>query len=243
MEPPQPSARAAAGALFDQVFVILVHAHVGAVHDLDDFTVDVPGRRRLSSIFHRAVPGRVWVEQLALGLAPLVEGHFSHFQGDFVDVPVFDFTVDLNGDGHVPGWGDGQQLVGVFDFVASVSLRAADRKTSATQRPWSEWAAAPPAIMRMKLRAAMVLAVAPHRPFAGVFAFDAALGQGQAAGAHGAVFTADALDADGAGFHLGGPVEHRIDASSWARVIGLPKAAYCTKGSSGSWMGVHWPSL
>jgi hypothetical protein len=29
------------GALFDEVFVVLVDAHVGAVHDLDDFTVDI----------------------------------------------------------------------------------------------------------------------------------------------------------------------------------------------------------
>ena len=46
---------------------------------------------------------------------------------------------------------------------------------------------------------------------AGVFAFDAALGQGQAAGTHGAVFTADALHADGAGFHLDSTVKDRID--------------------------------
>jgi hypothetical protein len=49
------------------------------------------------------------------------------------------------------------------------------------------------------------------KALAGVFAFDAALGQGQAAGAHGAVFTADALDADGAGFHLDGTVEDRFN--------------------------------
>jgi hypothetical protein len=30
-----------AGALLHQVFVVLVHAHVGAVHDFDDFTVDI----------------------------------------------------------------------------------------------------------------------------------------------------------------------------------------------------------
>jgi hypothetical protein len=64
----------------------------------------------------------------------------------------------------------------------------------------------------MKLRAAMVLAVAPQRPFTHVFAFNAALGQGQSAGAHGAVLTADALDTDVTGLHLGGTVKHRVNA-------------------------------
>jgi hypothetical protein len=47
---------------------------------------------------------------------------------------------------------------------------------------------------------------------AGVFALDAAFGQRQAAGAHGAVLTANTLDADGAGFHLLGTVEDRVYA-------------------------------
>ena len=47
--------------------------------------------------------------------------------------------------------------------------------------------------------------------FAGVFPLDAALGQGQAAGAHGAVFTADTLNADGAGFHLFGAVKNSVN--------------------------------
>jgi hypothetical protein len=40
------------------------------------------------------------------------------------------------------------------------------------------------------------------KALAGVFAFDAAFGQGQAAGAHGAVFTAGALDTDIALLHV-----------------------------------------
>ena len=47
---------------------------------------------------------------------------------------------------------------------------------------------------------------------AGVLALDPALGQGQAAGAHGAVLTADTLDADVTGLHLDGAVEDRVDA-------------------------------
>jgi hypothetical protein len=66
--------------------------------------------------------------------------------------------------------------------------------------------------MRMKVTGRDGVGGGAAKAFAGVFAFDAALGQGQAAGAHGAVFTADALDADGAGFHLGGTVEDRFDA-------------------------------
>ena len=31
------------GALFDDVFVILVHPHMGAVHNLHDFAVDIAG--------------------------------------------------------------------------------------------------------------------------------------------------------------------------------------------------------
>jgi hypothetical protein len=123
-----------------------------------------------------------------------------------------DFAIHLNGGGHAPGRERWQQLVGVLDFVgiglfagggqedlghtaAMVGVRgraAGDHADEVTGRDGVGRGAA--------------------KALAGVFAFDAALGQGQAAGAHGAVFTADALDADGAGFHLGGTVEDRIDA-------------------------------
>jgi hypothetical protein len=165
MEPPQPSARAARVHLLHQVFVVLVHAHVGAVHDFDDFTVDIA--RNHTGFFPFLIERRrraLGVKQLPFGLAPLVQGFLGHFQGDFVNIAIFDFAVFFNGDGHIQEGGNQQQLVGVLDWYASVSLRATLRKTSATPRPWSECAAAPPAIMRMKLRAAMVLAVAPQRP-------------------------------------------------------------------------------
>jgi hypothetical protein len=85
-------------------------------------------------------------------------------------------------------------------------------KTSATLRPWSEWAAAPPATMRMKVSGRNGVGGGAAQAFAGVLALDAAFGQRQAAGSHAAVFTAGALAADVTGFHGDGPVEHRIDA-------------------------------
>ena len=50
------------------------------------------------------------------------------------------------------------------------------------------------------------------QPFAGILAPDAALGQRQPAGPHAAVFAANPLYADIAGFHADGQVEYRIDA-------------------------------
>jgi hypothetical protein len=52
---------------------------------------------------------------------------------------------------------------------------------------------------------------------AGVFAFDAALGQGQAAGAHGAVFTADALIPMAQGFIWTARSKTVSMPSFWAR--------------------------
>ena len=43
-----------------------------------------------------------------------------------------------------------------------------------------------------------------------VLAFDAAFGQRQAAGAHGAIFTAGPLDSDVAGFHFRSPIENGL---------------------------------
>ena len=55
--------------------------------------------------------------------------------------------------------------------------------------------------------------------FACIFTFNPALGKRQAAGPHGAVFTADALDADVTGFHLTARSKTVSIPSSWARAI------------------------
>jgi hypothetical protein len=66
--------------------------------------------------------------------------------------------------------------------------------------------------MRAKFRGGDGVGRGAAEAFASILALDAAFGQGHAAGSHGAVFTADTLKTDGAGFHLLRPVEHRIDA-------------------------------
>jgi hypothetical protein len=48
-----------AGALLHQVFVVLVHAHVGAVHDLDDFAVDIAGHHTVFFHFHKGAGARL----------------------------------------------------------------------------------------------------------------------------------------------------------------------------------------
>ena len=52
----------------------------------------------------------------------------------------------------------------------------------------------------------------PANPLAGVFAFDAAFGKGQATGTHTTVFATDALGANIAGFHCNSPVKSRLNA-------------------------------
>jgi hypothetical protein len=72
-----------AGALFDQVFVVLVHAHVGAVHDFDDFAVDVARKTPFFSIFRRALPARVSGRAARLRPCPIRSGLFRPLPGRF----------------------------------------------------------------------------------------------------------------------------------------------------------------
>ena len=73
-----------AGTLFDQVFVILVHAHMGAMHDFDDFAVDIA---RLDAgfgpFFIQGLGGAFQVDQFAFGLAPFVHRLFSRLPRRF----------------------------------------------------------------------------------------------------------------------------------------------------------------
>ena len=78
------------GALFDQVFIILIHAHMGAVHDFHDFPVDISGEH--TGFFPFFIQGRrrpFQIKQFTFGFAPFVQCFFGHFKGDFIDVPVF----------------------------------------------------------------------------------------------------------------------------------------------------------
>jgi hypothetical protein len=87
MEPPQPSPNGGPGALLHDVAVVLVHAHVGAVHDLHDLAVDAPGHHvQVLPQLITGFGGALGVVDLAVLLAPLAQGLFAHFLGYLVDV-------------------------------------------------------------------------------------------------------------------------------------------------------------
>jgi hypothetical protein len=50
------------------------------------------------------------------------------------------------------------------------------------------------------------------QPFPGILTLDPGLGQGQAAGSHGTVFTADALQSNVTRFHLSCTIKNRVNA-------------------------------
>jgi hypothetical protein len=176
---------------------------VGAVHDLDDFAVDVSGQYTgFGPFFIQGCWRPFEVVEFAFGLAPFVQGFFGHFQGDFIDVAVLDGTVNIYRGGHVKPRSDSQQLVGIFDFV-SIGLfasRAQEYLGHAAAVVGVGGCAAGDHADEVAGRDGVGRGAA--KALAGVFTLDAALGQGQAAGAHGAVFTTDALETDRAGFHL-----------------------------------------
>jgi hypothetical protein len=74
----------AAGALFHQVFVILIHAHVGAVHDFDDLAVDVSGQTPVFSIFLERFGSAFQVEQGRLPFCPIRPGPSATSRAIFI---------------------------------------------------------------------------------------------------------------------------------------------------------------
>jgi hypothetical protein len=117
------------------------------------------------------------------------------------------FAVHFNRCGNIEKGAMDSKFVHIFDLVGIGFFSAADMKHFGHASAVIRMGAAPPAIIRIKLRAAMVLAVAPHRPFRVVLALDSGFRKREAARPHGAVFTAGALYADIAGFHVFSPVK------------------------------------
>jgi len=72
--------------------------------------------------------------------------------------------------------------------------------------------------MRAKLRAAMVLAVAPHKPLRSSSPSMPPLGSGRRQGPHGAIFATNPLNTDVAGLHFYRSVKNRFNA----QILGAP---------------------
>jgi hypothetical protein len=112
---------------------------MGTVHQFHDLTVDAPGSNaQLPPKFLPFQGCPLDEEELSMLLPELGQTFFPHFDGN-----IFCSSLMAN-----PG----------------TSPFAVARKSSATPRAWSEWAEVPAAIMRTKLRAEMVSAVAPQIP-------------------------------------------------------------------------------
>ncbi len=119
MEPPQPSDRAVAGALLDDVVVFLVHAHVGAVHQFDDFDVAAPGYHALGPPDLLAFLGGALdiVEFAFLLTEHLQDNLVSHFLGYDLGAPGLLVVAFALGNGHIPVLGDLFQFGYVLNLV------------------------------------------------------------------------------------------------------------------------------
>ena len=108
------------GALFNDVFVVLINAHMGAMHDLHNFTVDVARQHaQLLPAFIQRLGSALEIIQLAFRFAPFSYGFFGHFEGNFVQVTVDLFAIHFDFDIHPKMGGDCDQFVGVFNFVVT----------------------------------------------------------------------------------------------------------------------------
>jgi hypothetical protein len=137
--------------------IVLVHAHVGAVHHLDDFPVDAPRHDALPA--PKLLPlerGLAYVGRLAVLFAELGERPCADVDGDLLRLPAL--------------VGMPKSRATSISFTSSLMVKpwasplAALRKVSATSLAWSEWAAAPAATFRAKFLATTVSAVAPQTP-------------------------------------------------------------------------------
>ncbi len=73
------------GALLHQVLVILIHTHVGPVHDLNDLPVDISRQNALLFPFVlQRLGGSLQVGKSSLGLSPFVHGRFGNTESDLI---------------------------------------------------------------------------------------------------------------------------------------------------------------
>lgn len=112
MEPTQPSAMEALRPLQDQVDGVVVHADMGAMHDLHDFAVDASGiNTHLLPLVHPLPGGPGRKLERAFLLAELGIDGLGQIQGDFL------LGATVVGDAVLLG--QGGQLGLVLDFVAA----------------------------------------------------------------------------------------------------------------------------
>jgi len=201
-----------AGALLGDVLVILVHTHVGAVHDLDDFPVDIPGLDALGfPFFVQRFRRPFQIQELAFGLTPLIAGFLAYFQGDFVHIAILRFTVHFNGGGYAQMRRDRQQFVHIFDLIGFGLFPGRGKKNLGHTAAVVGMGGSAGSHHAREVTGGNGVGGGPAQALAGVLALDPALGQRYAAGSHGTVLTANALHADVAGFHLYGSVKNRFN--------------------------------
>ena len=205
-----------AAALLDDVVVVLVHAHVGAVHQFDDLDVAAPGHDAVfPPQFQAFLGGPLGVGELAVLLAELQQNFIGHFQGDgFFGAGLGILALALGG-GHVPILGEPVQLGHVFELVALglsqghflEQLGHAPGMVVVGGGPGADHAGEVPGHDGLGGGAAQARALLLL--FAGL-AF-LLLGGRHPAGTLGADAAAGAFSADGAGLHGRGPVPNGLD--------------------------------
>jgi len=107
------------GALLDQIFKILVNTHMGTVHDLNNFPIDISGNNAvLLPFFIKGRRRSFCVQQFAFVLSPFIYCGFSHFKGDVISFSVNLLAVNFNRGFNTQPGSDLQELFDIFNLVS-----------------------------------------------------------------------------------------------------------------------------
>jgi hypothetical protein len=91
---------------------------MGAVHDLDDFAIDIAGHDTFVNPFLlKRFRSPFDVLNAAFRFAPLGISGLSHLERNLVDVAIHFLAVHLNRGSHAEMWCDIDQLDRILDFV------------------------------------------------------------------------------------------------------------------------------
>ncbi len=202
-----PIGQGASGRLQEDIAVVLIHAHVGSVHDLHDLPIDSSGCR--SDLPPEFLPfeGRpLEEEELSLLTTELGQGGFPHVDGNILHGPIPDLHTEVHG--HLI------EFLLILDFeVGDLSLGGGQkefRHSSCMIRvgrgPCSHHPGEVPCGYGLRGGAAYA---SPFPLLLRCFPL-LLLGGGDPAGSHGTNPTTASFRADGAGLHLLRPLKNNL---------------------------------
>ena len=91
---------------------------MSTVHDLHNFTINIAGNNaQFFPTLIQRLRGSFGIHYFTFCLAPFIKSLFCNFKGNFVKIPIKDFTILLNRSGNTQMRCHGQKFVRVFDLI------------------------------------------------------------------------------------------------------------------------------